>query len=213
MKKYRLISNHLIKKEIQERQEKTCCFCGKKSKKYEKLKKIIGANFNNHDMIVGCSDCICQDCISLLDSKSFNGKAIRSYSLLATSQYLKILQKNEIIDVMLDNKIENDFVLSVTFASKKHWFFFSEVNNKSNDNFFIATDIGKININRKEFKHIYDICLDLYNNGFSKTEMSNCQSSKFAKIEKYGEEKFFKNMDVLKKYQTTKFLKLLLHLL
>lgn len=200
-----------------------CAFSGQKITQGILFKDIIGERFTDLEIFKYKSDYLSID-FALLTQPVIKGdkqlNSLRNYSFFASDNHFKLLQRNEILDLIL-NIPQSPFHLAVTYSYKKHISYKAPLN-YNNKNFIVATDTGIVEINHNKLKEILPICEKWYTIAknttqeptfFTKDEILGLQVPNSQKIQDYGIEKYFKEYEILSKYHKTQFLKFIVHIL
>lgn len=145
---------------------------------------------------------------------------LRNYSFICTKNEFKLLQRDELLLLIL-NAPKEPFLFIVTYSHKKHILPLANIN-YSNKNFIISTDESNVSI---ELERVYQILPTLQSwytvikgkegakqepTYFTKEDiLSGC--SDMRRIKEYGTAKYFQENQLLMPYRNTDFLKLLVH--
>ncbi len=121
------------------------------------------------------------------------------------------MDRKDVIEV-IRNLPEEPFELQVTFSYKKHCFFYCDTN-YNKDFIVIGTDLGKVKFNVKEFLQFYEIVKELYEGGFNKNEIMTGISFKYEKIEKFGDNRYYKLNNKIEKIRNTLYMLFMLSIL
>lgn len=145
---------------------------------------------------------------------------LRNYSFLCTEKELKLLQREEILPLIL-NAPKEPFLLCVTYSHKKHILPLAKIN-YSNQNFVISTDESNVLIELDRVLEILPILQSWYTvvkgkegakqeqTYFTKEDiLSGCSNVK--RIKEYEAAKYFHEDQLLMPFRNTDFLKLLVH--
>lgn len=221
-------STELISKKIDIELKETedintiCCFTGKPITKGIHKKHIVGVNFTDIEYIKYPSDYVSLEvakCIMpVIPSSNKEGRlnSLRNYSYLATEKELKLLAREDCIEI-LKNPPSPPFVFAYTYNNKKHTTFKSKITFNTS-NIFVTTDINGIIEIKKE---IFDLLFPIIQSWYSFEESMKTTETYFTKgeilygtdntrnIERYGIERFYKENIVLNKYRNTLILELL----
>ena len=210
-----------------------CAFTGEKITKGVKLSDIAGDTFTDHAYIKYDSEFVSIDIALLIqpvirigESVKKNGKenwtALRNYSYYASENELKLLKRDDILDLLLN--IPNlPFCFAVTYSNKKHTSFKCKLNH-SKDCFIVTTDIGDVLFEREKVLDFLPIVKKWYSVVKGKEETS-AQPTYFTKsnihgefpfaqkINEYGLELFEQENEFLQKYRNTALFELVIHVL
>jgi hypothetical protein len=210
-----------------------CAFTGKKITKGIKLSEISGETFTDHAYIKHNSEFVSveiallvQPVIRIGESVKKNGKenwtALRNYSYYASQKELRLLKREDILNILL-NIPETPFCFAVTYSNKKHTSFKCK-KNTSKDCFMVTTDVGDVFFEREKVLQFLPIIQNWYSVPKEKQNTS-AQPTYFTKsnilgefpmsqkINEYGAEKFETENEFLQKYRDTALFELVTHLL
>jgi len=204
----KFIAKHLKIKRVPHINKTVCKICGREIVRGLHYKKTLSSTFNDWQYCKYDSSYICKYCQACMDGKSFNGKAIRSYNLLITEDNIRVLNKSDVYNIILN--IELPSILMVTYSHKKHCFF-NAIINKYNKNVWVATDKYRLLIDVNKFKFVYDSLDYLYQKGFSKSELESGYYKKYKLIDDIPN--FYSIVDNICQYKYTKLFEFVLHLL
>lgn len=217
------IAKHFSKTEAPVEQCNTiCAFTGKKIDEGIRKKKVIKANFTDHQFLRYSSNYISKEaylCMSRIDYNSNSKFELRKYSFLATQDALRILQRADIIPILLDPP-DPPFVLSFTASNKKHRSFKSEIATSRTD-FPVSLDALNCYVKPGVLRDIIRIMQEWYAilPGKENTEQQptyfNQNDLRYGnanarKIERYGINKYFKENQVLERYRYAPFCNMLI---
>ena len=215
------ISQHLDKNLVEKPEIKgecKCKMCGAKSD--SGISDMITKTFTDYAFLqFPAEKLVCKNCAACLGKviSPHNGKPtfFRNFSFLATEDSLKLLKRDDIMNIML-NPPHGQFVLAVTYSNKKHISFKSRIQS-DRDRFIVFTDTGEVPILRDKLQRIvsvlqplYTICKDTKQTPtwFSKTDiLTGCRNNK--KIEEYGLRKYFDAEERIRMWRGTTWLKLI----
>lgn len=189
-----------------------CSICGSQDVKGHLRKNIISSSFMDWDKLKYDTDGLCRNCVACLSNTGFQGKALRSYSVICTSTALKKATRNKIAEAILNPPTE-PYLILVNYSMKKHAFFNAKVNNPDSDYVQIGTDRGSITFLRRFFRNGWEPAKRLYNGGFTKADIEAGTTAKYTKIEEYGVEQFYSDMRSLEALRETGTMQVLIHLL
>jgi len=167
-----------------------CKICGRESNEGLNWKKVFSSNFTDFNYLRSEDNNVCKECSSALKDRNLAGKNLRATSFLINAEEMQII-KNDTILNFIKNPIKTPFYFIYTFSQKKHIFFKSSIN-YSTDEFIISTDNGNINIKKEAFLKLYGVCKELYEAGFSKTDIQTGSYNKNAAIKNLGLERLLK---------------------
>jgi len=200
-----------------------CAFTGE-AIQYACLKKdVIGDNFTDHSYLRYPSAYISSDIAKLIVGKAVDSNGLRNYSFYATDKELRILKREEIIDLIFSGK-ETPFILGVTFSNKKH-IAFKATPQYNSDKFRIYTDIGECEFEKTQhvvvlyiIQRWYSILPDKINTEaqptyFTKAHILGESIPSHTQIQAYGEDDYFKDNEFLNRYRGTLIFKVLVHVL
>jgi hypothetical protein len=157
-----------------------CAICGFETDRNLSLSGVLSENFNDYQKLRHDSERICVFCKACLCGDSWNGKAIRNFSFIATENELVAIKRSDLARSTFSVSVK-PFVFCVTFTGKKH-IFFNAIINESLDKYVIATEKGNIAISQDEHLPVYTACQALYDAGFSKSEILTGNYRKWSKI-------------------------------
>jgi len=221
-----LITKHLKENVLTCKIEKVntiCAFSGKEITKGIKFTDIIGERFTELEIFKFKSDYLSVDFALLTQpvikaEKGFN--SLRNYSFFATEKELKILRRDDILDLLFDIP-ESPFQIAITYSNKKHLAYKAPLN-YNKEKFKICTDAGIVEFDVKKAKQIIPILQSWYTIAkqtaqqptfFTKDDILGLSIPNYSKILVYGIEKYFAENDIIKPYRNSTFLKLLVHIL
>ena len=202
-----------------------CAFTGEEITKGYPLSNLIKKTFTDHAYIRYNSrytsiNAVC--CIEAVIPSGDRFNSLRNYSYFVNESELKLLKREEILDIILSLKSE-PFVLSVTYSNKKHTSYKS-VLNTSKDQFKVITDKGLVSVDMNKVRKLLPIIQSWYTvvrgkestaaqpTYFTKVDILNgCTNHK--KIKLYGIEKYFNESKIIQQYRNTAFLNLIVHIL
>lgn len=184
IKEYAMLSSELIGKHLQLEDIHSdiakCAICGLETDRNILLNKALSEKFNDFQYIRYNSDRICVYCKACLSSDSWDGKAIRNFSFIATESELIAIKRKDLPKYTFSTHAV-PFVFCVTFTGKKHTFFNALVN-ESRERYIIATEKGSVEIIPEKHFSIYEACQSLYDQGLSKNEILTGNYKKWSKI-------------------------------
>lgn len=202
-----------------------CAFTGQQITEGVLLKDIIRKTFTDHAYIRYRSAYASKDaalCIEAVYDTGSRLNSMRNYSYLATEKELRILQRADLLDVLMQPK-PLPFVLAVTYSNKKHTAYKCSLNT-SNSNFIVTTDVGDVLFDHQDAAAILPVLQSWYcivpgkeqaekqPTFFTKEHiLHGCSSTK--RIMQYGIEKYFAENEVIQGFRNTAFLNLLVHTL
>lgn len=219
-----LITKHLNKNVLTckiEQVNTVCAFSGEKITEGIKFSEIIGERFTELEIFKFKSDYLSID-FALLTQPVIKGEkqlnSLRNYSFLATDNELKILNRDEILELLF-NIPESPFQIAITYSNKKHLAYKTPVNYNRNK-FIVCTDTGNVEFDVKKAKELFPILQSWYTIAkqtsqqptyFTKDEILGLTTPNNSKITEYGIEKYFAESAIIEPYRNTLFLKLLVH--
>lgn len=202
-----------------------CSFTGKVINEGVENKTLIKKTFTDHAYLKYPSDyssveaALCIEAV-IPAKKGFN--SLRNYSYFVSEKELKLLKRDEILDLIL-NLNESPFILAVTYSNKKHTAYKTTLNYNS-EKFVVTTDVGDVIIERKKLLDILPVLQNWYTvvegkqdtsaqpTYFTKAEILS-GSENIKRIRQYGIEKYYCENAEIEKYRNTAFLNLIVHLL
>jgi len=202
-----------------------CSFTGKTIKEGVYNKKLIKKTFTDHAYLRYPSDYSSVEaalCIEAVIPAKKGLSSLRNYSYFVSERNLKLLKREEILDLML-NINESPFVLAVTYSNKKHTSYKTTLNYNI-EKFVVTTDVGDVLIERKGLLEILPILQNWYTvvdgkqctasqpTYFTKSEILS-GSENIKRIRQYGIEKYCLENAEIEKYRNTAFLNLIVHIL
>jgi hypothetical protein len=221
-----LITKHLDKSLLTckiENVNTICAFSGAKISEGIKFSEIIRERFTELEIFKFKSNYLSVD-FALLTQPVIQGtkqlNSLRNYSFFATDKELKILNRDEILELLF-NIPETPFQIAITYSNKKHLAYKTPLN-YNKEKFKVCTDAGIVEFDVKKAKQIFPILQNWYTIAkqttqqptyFTKDEILGLSIPNNSKISEYGIEKYFAENDILKPYRNTLFLKLLVHIL
>lgn len=162
------------------------------------------------------SDYLCVNCVSVMGK--INGTYLRNYSFICTDAELRILKRENILELIL-NPPAPPFVFTVSYSNKKHIAFKAGIQ-QCRDIFIVSTDIGDVQIDRQKAISIVNIIQCWYSIIPEKTQtkqqptwftkddiLHGCKNTK--RIIDYGIEKYFTENQQIEQWRGTSLLKLL----
>jgi len=225
----RLIAKHLdrtiIEGIISININSVCCFTGNHITEGVHKKHLIGKTFTDTEYLRYNSDYVGVDaalCLSqvIKSEKGFN--SLRNYNYLATEHELKILKREDILQIIMQPP-DPPFCLAVTFSNKKHTAY-KTIPAADRDGFIISTDKGNVMILRNTVTSVVSLIQKWYTivpgkeenlmqpTWFTKDEIL-FGSNNFKRIMDYGEESYYAENKMIDKYRHSLFLTLIVHLL
>lgn len=224
-----LIAKHLdrslIENIIETGIDSICMFTGRHINEGVHRKNIISDRFNDHEYLRYPSDYLSVDaalCIApvIKGEKGYN--SLRNYSFLATENEFRILQRGEIMDVLLCPP-QPPFVIAVTFSNKKHTAF-KTIPALDRGRFIVTTDKGQVMINHDLISELVPVIQKWYTVVAGKEDSSMLPtyftkdeilfgSSNFKRILEYGEEQYFSENAIIDRYRCSLLLTLIVHVL
>lgn len=187
----------------------TCVLCGTQTETGNRKQDIISSSFTDHAMRKYDGAVVCPDCAACLSKTAFEGKALRSYSVIITETEIRKASRADIAAVIASPP-DSDYILLVNYSMKKHAWFNAEINSQDADEIIVGTDQSKVRINRAQFADAYSIAMELYAGGFSKADIDGENTPKYSKIEDYGIDKYYSDMARLNPIRNTGAMQLLL---
>jgi len=122
-----------------------CAFSGKQINVGVKFKDIIGDTFTDLEIFKYKSDYLSID-FALLTQPVIQGEkqlnSLRNYSFFATEKELKLLSRNEMLELLLHIP-DTPFQIGVTYSNKKHIAYKAPIN-YNKQRFIVATDAGNV---------------------------------------------------------------------
>jgi len=225
-KKMQLITKHINKNILtcEIKQVNTICkWSGKNITEGILFSDIIGDSFTELEIFKYKSDYLSVD-FALLTQPVIKGEkqlnALRNYSFFATNKELKILNRDTILELLL-NIPETPFQLGITYSNKKHIAYKTPIN-YSKHIFKVCTDTGTVVFDVIKANKLLPIIQSWYTIAkttslqptyFTKDEILGVSMPNTTKISEYGIVKYFAENDILKQYRNTMFFKLLVHVL
>ena len=207
MKTSEFIAKHLAKTPGQD--SGTCIMCGRETKTGTKPKKIISGCFNDWENMKHQGTVVCEYCAACLNSTAFDGKALRSYSVIVSEAGIAKATRKDIAEAIA-RPPESPYLLIVNYSQKKHAWFSSIINDPASDTVYVGTDQGVVIVDRAPFCAAFAAGRELYAGGFSKADIDLANTSKYNKIEQYGVDKYYADMAVLEPLRNTKSMQLLI---
>lgn len=224
-----LISKHLNPNLLNipiEQVDAICAFTGQPISEGVPLKQLIKKTFTDQEIIRYPSDYASVD-IALIMERVIAGQkgltSLRNYSFYATEKELKLLKREEILELLLHIP-KTPFQIGITFSHKKHIAYRCVVN-YDKSNYIITTDKGNVSFNKLIAADIVLIMQRWYKilpgqetsklqpTYFTKKEISGEGIPKTSKIKEYGIKCYFQENQFLDKYRKTLLFELLVHIL
>jgi hypothetical protein len=207
MRTSEMIAKHLAKTPGEE--AGVCAICGVETTEGTKRQKVISSSFTDWAQLRFPGKVICPNCAACLGKTAFDGKALRSYSVMVTESGLSKASRKEIVDAIL-NPPQSPYMLIVNYSQKKHAWFSAKINDPISDVVLIGTDQGEVVVHRWLFRSAFMAGMDLYAGGFSKADIELGNTVKYNKIEQYGVDKYYTDMAALDMLRNTKTMQLLI---
>jgi CRISPR type IV-associated protein Csf1 len=189
-----------------------CSICGIQDEKGHLKKSIISSSFMDWEKLKYDTDGLCRNCVACLSNTGFQGKALRSYSVICTDSELKKATRNELAEAILNPPAE-PYIILVNYSMKKHAFFNARVNDPNSEYVCIGTDRSRIIFLRSFFREGWEPARRLYAGGFTKADIEAGTTAKYSKINEYGVEQFYRDMRSLEPLRETGTMQVLIHLL
>ena len=200
-----------------------CSYSGQRITKGIKFNDLIGDTFTDREIFKWNSGYLGIDFALLTQpvirsEKQLN--ALRNYSFLATEQELKLLSRDEMLNVLMSMP-DGAFQIAITYSNKKHIAHKTPIN-FSKYKFIVCTDTGMVEFDTQKAKQILPIIQSWYTISkdtkqeptyFTKSDILGETEPGYTKISEYGVEKYFNETIIIEKYRNTSFLKLLVHVL
>lgn len=225
----RLIAVHLDRSLISDIISKdintVCLFTGKPISEGVHRKHLISERFTDTEYLRYPSNYISIDvalCISKVIRSDKGYNCLRNYSYLATEKELRILQREEILPILLAPP-DPPFCLAVTFSNKKHTSF-KTIPAYDRNRYVLTTDKGNVFIDVQKVKSVlntvgkwYTVIPGKEDNSLQPTYFTKEEilfgSRNFKRIQDYGEDQYVIENGIIEKYRKTLFLTLIVHLL
>ena len=222
------ISKHLDQNNLKLRihdVQSLCCFTGAPINQGVLKKELIKPTFTDHSYIRYHSEYASVDaalCIEAVIKIEKGMNSLRNYSYLVTENHLRILKRDELIDIIL-NPPKGNFVFCITYSNKKHTSYKASISSNQ-EVYTITTDEGDVIVRKYQAVKIYSLIQKWYSiiNGkketstqptyFTKQEILQ-GSHNLKRIKAYGIKKYYKENHEIQKYRDTKLIKLLVHAL
>lgn len=224
-----LIAKHLnrdlISEMISHNINSICLFTGKKINEGVKKKLLISDRFTDTEFLRYPSEYVGIDaalCISPVIKSEKGYNSLRNYNYLATNDNLRILKREEILQIILDPP-EPPFCVAVTFSNKKHTAY-KTIPAVDRDHFIVTTDKGNVQVSRKSVSDVVTMIQKWYtvvpgkeDNSMQPTWFTKDEilfgSKNFKRIADYGEVSYYNENQMIDKYRHSLFLTLIVHLL
>lgn len=221
----KIIAKHLQNRDALkiEKVDSICAFTGGTITEGVALKNTISSNFTDNVYIRYDSKYCAVDIAQCMQPISKDNRAsLRNYSFLATETELKLLNRDNLFDTVINDK-SIPFVLCVTFNAKKHISYKTRIQYSNND-YIVFTDAGEVRINKSDLSIILPIIKSWYTVIDGK-ENTSTQPTYFTKDEiltgevmqnkilQYGYDRYFNETQILEAYRNSLFLKLLVFIL
>ena len=199
-----------------------CAFTGEPIQFACLKKDVIGENFTDQTFLRYPSAYVGVD-IAKLILPTINGNGLRNYSFYATKNELRLMKREDILPLILDD-LGVPFVLAVTFSNKKH-IAFKATPQYNADFFTIFTDIGNCIFDRFEHIPILRVMQNWYTiigekahteakpTWFTKANILGETLPNAIQIHGYGEGMYFEENAILEPFRGTLILKTLCHIL
>lgn len=200
-----------------------CCFSGERITEGVLKKDVLSSNFTDTQYLRYDSKYISVETAQCMQPISSDGRAsLRNYSFFATENELKLLQRSDIWDILVNEKA-TPFILCVTYNGKKHVSYTAQPQYR-NDIFSVYTDTGEVIVGVEALNELIPILKSWYSvvkgkekaatppTYFTKDEILTGEIGN-NKIQSYGVEKYFQENQILEKYRNLPILKLLVFIL
>lgn len=199
-----------------------CAFTGQKITEGYPISWLVSDVFTDYEYMKYPSEYVCEDIALIIKEVIPNGRgkfnALRNYSFYADEKQLRLLKREEILDLLL-NIPSSPFTVGVTYSNKKHLSFKCRIQNDP-QNFLITTDKGDVRFDRSVVDKILPIMRKWYTiipekastsaqpTYFSKDDILNGNPD-YRKVIGYGMELFQEENDRLERYRFTPLFELL----
>lgn len=203
-----------------------CAFTGVLITQGVLKKDLISNTFTDYDLMRYDSNYVSVGVALLLSDVIPNGiggfNSLRNYSFYVDALQFKILQRDEILPLLL-NLPSTPFQICVTFSNKKHIAYRSKPQ-YNKDLIVIATDLGDITLDIRVVKELLQVLEKWYkvieNNTskqlptyFTKAEILGENTPSISKIKSYGITQYFEDTKFLEYHRGKMYFKLLTHIL
>jgi hypothetical protein len=222
-----LIEKHLNRENLKAKIyqiDSNCAFTGSKINEGVLLLDVIKDTFTDLSYIKFSSDYMSVESALLMseviprkEKEGFN--SLRSYSYFANESELRLMNRSEILDLLL-NIPSSPFCIAVSYNCKKHTAF-KCIENHNTDSFIITTDLYQVVFNKSVVNEFLPIIQSWYTISkdtaqqptyFSKNEIEYGNAN-YSKIMEYGAEKYEQESSILNKYRGSNLFQLIVYLL
>lgn len=199
-----------------------CAFTGNQITHGYPVSWLISDVFTDYEYMKHSSGYVCEDIALIIKEVIPNGRgkfnSLRNYSFYADENELRLLKREEILDLLLGIPA-SPFAIAVTYSNKKHLSFKCKLQADPN-HFVVTTDKGEVAFDRRKVDEVLHILRRWYAiipekattsaqpTYFSKDDILYGNPA-YQKIATYGLDRFEEENNVLERFRNTQLLELL----